>query len=650
MDTKKEAKTVLDLLQNATERWANEPYIYRKTDKGWTPDTFKDVGAKSSYIAAFLHSYINLKEGAKVALIAEGRPEWVEAEYGIYKARCVSVPLSVKLSIPEIVFRINHSDADAIIFSSNTAIKVHEAMKSVEKKIKVIFLDSETDFITARTEELGYKKNTDLFYFDTVLEKGKEILEKNPALIDSLGEKITENDVCAISYTSGTSGNPKGVMLMHKSYFTNAMVIESLFKFHPREYRTLVILPTDHAFAHTVVLYHSLLDGDSIYFTDARKGNSSMLKNFPINLLEVQPKYLLLVPAILLSFKKKILASIKKQSPFVQKIFFKSLKAGEAIRGNGYDKVAFSTRIKNFFPYIIAKTLVFKKVKKTIGNPKIIVVGGAALDIELQKFFTSMGVNVLQGYGMTETGPVISACTSELPHSIKYGTVGRIAPLVECKIVKEDGNIASSYEKGDIFVRGGSLMKGYYKNEEATREALIDGWMKTGDMGYLDKDGFLCISGRSKALLISKEGEKHSPEEIESEILHSSTLLNQLILHNSENPYTVALATLDNEAVLTLKLKNGITTSEELYKAIMDDANAYLKTTSTNVMWQPSLFMITGTEWTERDGFVNSTMKLVRGKVEKAFEDRINEVYTDRDAAIEHNKAIVQSLFFPNGQ
>ena len=646
MDKKNNANTVLDLLDNAVSRWAKEPYIYRKTDAGWTPDTFEDVNNKSDYIAAFLHSFLGLKVGAKVVLIAEGRPEWVEAEYGIYKARCVSVPLSVKLSIPEIVFRINHSDADAIIFSSNTAIKVHEAMKSTEKKIKVIFLDKQNDFITAKTEELGYKKDTDFFYLDTVFEKGKQAVSFNKDLIPNLKKDIKEDDVCAISYTSGTSGNPKGVMLMHKSYFTNAMVIEALFEFKPREYRTLVILPTDHAFAHTVVLYHSLLDGDSIYFTDARKGNSSMLKNFPINLLEVKPKYLLLVPAILQSFKKKIVASIKKKPEWVQKLFYKGLKAGEAIRGNGYDKVPFSVKFKNCFTYFVAKTLIFGKIKKTIGSPKLIVVGGAALDEDLQKFFTSIGVNVLQGYGMTETGPVIAACTHMHPHSIKYGTVGKIAPLVECKIVKEDGEIASAYEKGDIFVRGGSLMKGYYKNPEATAEALIDGWMKTGDMGYLDSDGFLSISGRSKALLISKEGEKHSPEEIETEILHSSSLINQIILHNNENPYTIALVTLDKEAVLSLKIQQEITSTDDLYKAIAKDANSYLKTTSTNVMWQPAIFVITGTEWTERDGFVNSTMKLVRGKVEKAFEDRIAEVYNNKDEAIKTNKDMVEKLFF----
>ena len=646
MDTKNNANTVLDLLDNATQKWGKEPYIYRKTDKGWIPDTFEDVNNKSDYIAAFLHSFLSLKIGAKVALIAEGRPEWVEAEYGIYKAHCISVPLSVKLSIPEIVFRINHSEADAIIFSSNTAIKVHEAIKSAEKKIKVIFLDKESDFITAKTEELGYKKDTDFFYLDTVFEKGKQAVNFNKNLIPDLRENIKEDDVCAISYTSGTSGNPKGVMLMHKSYFTNAMVIESLFRFKPREYRTLVILPTDHAFAHTVVLYHSLLDGDSIYFTDARKGNSSMLRNFPINLLEVRPMYLLLVPAILQSFKKKIVTSIKKKPDWVQKLFYKGLKAGEAIRGNGYDKVPFSIKLKNCFPYFAAKTLIFSKVKKTIGNPKIIVVGGAALDEDLQKFFTSMGVNVLQGYGMTETGPVIAACTNMHPHCIKYGTVGKIAPLVECKIVKEDGEIASAYEKGDIFVRGGSLMKGYYKNPEATKEALIDGWMKTGDMGYLDNDGFLSISGRSKALLISKEGEKHSPEEIETEILHSSTLINQIILHNNENPYTIALITLDKDAVTALKAQSAITSTDELYNAISKDANAYLKNTSTNVMWQPAIFVITGTEWTERDGFVNSTMKLVRGKVEKAFSERIDEVYANKDEAIRKNKDMLEKLFF----
>lgn len=639
-------RTVIELLKVAREQYGDHPYMYRKTNEGWKADSFKEVDDKSSAIAAFLRFKLNIQKESKAVLIAEGRPEWMEAEMGVMKAGCISVPLSVKLTIPEIQFRIEHSDANLVIFSSNTAVKTHEALKALDKKVKLLFLDEKSQFKDDRIGELGYYDGDNLFYLKDALSIGKDIINQNPEKVDAMIDEVKEDDVCVISYTSGTSGNPKGVMLMQKNYYTNAFVAVKLFSFKPYELSTVVILPTDHAFAHTVMLYHSLICADAVYFTDARKGNASMLKNFPVNLIEVQPSFLLLVPAILGSFQKKIKAAINAKGAFVKKLFDNGIAARINMLGDGYHKVPFSTKFKNYIPYKIADLIVFPKVRKTMGNPDFIVVGGAALDIKMQKFFNALGVKVVQGYGMTETGPVISACTPFLPNSVKYGTVGRVAPYVECRIVKEDGTLAKTGERGDICVSGDSVMKGYYKNESATDEVLKDGWMNTGDVGFIDEDGFISVVGRSKALLVSTEGEKHSPEEIETEITHESKFINQIVLHNSENPYTIALVTLNIDDVKEHIRANGIKDENALYTSLEEDFNRYVKSTKTNVMWQPAVFIITEGEWTDADGLVNSTMKLVRSKVAAAFKDRMNESYSNKDSAVITNKAILKKMFF----
>lgn len=639
-------RTVMALLHNACVKWGDQPYLYRKTDSGWVADSFNTVEEKSSLIAAFILGKLKLKRGAKVVLIAEGRPEWIEAEDGVMKAGCVSVPLSVKLTIPEIVFRIEHSDAEAVIFSANTAVKTHEALKELKTRPQLLFLDEQSNFKDARIKELGYTVGESVFYFNDALNIGKEIISNSPTIVEDSIKQISENDVCVISYTSGTSGNPKGVMLSHKNFVTNGDVARRLFWYKDRYLSTLVILPTDHAFAHSVVLYHSLFCGDSVYFTDARKGNASMLKNFPINLQEINPKFLLLVPAILKSFKKKITSQIKQKPAFVQNLFNKGINARINMLGDGYHATPLSVKVKNYLPYKIADILIFKKIRGILGNVEFIVVGGAALDKSMQLYFNALGITVVQGYGMTETGPVIASCTHVLPQSNKYGTVGKVAPLVECKIIKEDGTEAARGERGDICVSGDSVMKGYYKNEEATKEALSLGMMNTGDVGYIDEDGFITVVGRSKAILVSAEGEKHSPEEIETEIQDNSKFINQIILSNNENPYTIALVTVDEEAVKDTIKKANIVSANALYDIISEDFNTYAATTKTNVMWQPAHFIITGTEWTEKEGFINSTMKIVRNKIKDAFNSRMETAFIDKGKADSENIELLRELFF----
>ena len=314
-------------------------------------------------------------------------------------------------------------------------------------------------------------------------------------------------------------------------------------------YRSIVILPVDHCFAHTVALYGALFKALDLYFLDTRGGITSALKNIPINLKEVKPEFLLTVPALTGNFMNKMIEGVKEKGGFIYKIFDNGLKAGCYRNGDGFEKPGIINQIFSYFPYKLASALIFKKLKNIFGGElQYMVGGGALLDIKQQQFYYAIGAPVYQGYGLTEAAPIISANT---PFIHKMGSSGGIMPGVTCKIMDDSTNETNKGKIGEIVVKGDNVMIGYYKNEEATTKTIIDGWLWTGDLGYLDKDGFLVVTGRNKALLISADGEKYSPESIEEAIINSSELIGQAIIHNNQNKFTSAVITLD-----PLKVKN----------------------------------------------------------------------------------------------
>jgi long-chain acyl-CoA synthetase len=235
-----------------------------------------------------------------------------------------------------------------------------------------------------------------------------------------------------------------------------------------------------------------------------------------------------------------------------------------------------------------------------------------------------------QGYGMTEASPVIS---TNVEDHVKLGTCGIALEHVEIQVVKEDGTIAVPGEKGEICVRGPNVMKGYFKNPEATKETLIDGWLHTGDLGWLDSEGYLTVAGRAKALLISSDGEKYSPEGIEDAIISSSNLISQVMVWNDHKKFTCALITLDDGQIHNLIKERKITSKEELLEAIKDSFYSFRKEPSYKnfvpLNWTPATFQIIPEQFTESDGLINSTLKLVRHKVVEKYSDLIDYIYTD---------------------
>lgn len=643
-------RTVINLLRQASEQFGDAAYLNQKGNDGWVSESFNDVLEKSGHFAlALLQAGIN--PGDRIAMIVEGRNDWIITEYGILRAGSINVPLSIKLLPEEIQFRLSHAECRAIIFSSNT---IESVLKSIDTKQDelplLIYIDTNIDKHKELLESFGLNAEKDFIFLQSMYEKGKVLAATETQKLDDIEAKIEEDQVVTISYTSGTTGNPKGIMLTHLNYWANSTDAMSIFDVNKGD-KLMLILPLDHSFAHTVGIYASAVKGLSIYFADARNGNKSVLKNIPKNLKEANPHFMLTVPALTGSFMNKMKEGVGEKGKLIAGLFEKGVAAGIKLYGNGYNKAP-SGSIGERIVYKIAYNLIFKKLQKVFGdNFRFNVGGGALLDISQQQFFAAIGAPVFQGYGLTEATPIISANT---PGRHKLGTSGMVLPGIECKIVDDAGKTVPNGVKGEIVIRGNNVMKGYYNNPEATAEVIRDGWLFSGDLGYIDEDDFLVVVGREKALLISSAGEKYSPEGIEEAIMNSSELVSQVMVYNDMSPYTVAVINLEHGKINELIKEQNLSNPEQLLEQIKKSFYSY-KTTEVYKgqipeIWAPQSFIIGKEDFSEQNQMINSTMKMVRHKVLNHYKKEVNFMYSKEgnQPLNQINLDNLQALYFKN--
>lgn len=637
-------RTIVRMLHEAAQKYPTRTYTNTRGDEGWIASTFTETDRSSDYVAAYLINR-GFKAEETLAILSEGKGAWVTCEHGVIKARMISVPLSIKLTSDEIAFRVNHSEAVAIAVSSNTLPIVLKALPLFEREILFIYLDDEDDRLKKQIEESGWVEGTHYVVMKRILAEGEAILKKKPTLVKNLEKQIKEGDVINICYTSGTTGNPKGIMLTHVNYWTNVHDAIDLFKIPEGTFETVIVLPVDHSFAHTVGIYTALLQGITLHFVDSRGSNAAIIRNFPKNMVELNPTFMMTVPSITGNFMKKMTQGITQKGPFIEGIFNRGLKAGIARNGDGYNKPSTWTMVKTWWPYTIANLLVFPKLREIFGSKMLYCVGGGALlEARQQHFFAAIGVPVYQGYGLTEAAPIISSNT---PHRHKFGTSGVVCSSEICKIMVDEKTEAKVGQRGEIVIKGENVMKGYFKNPEATAEALRDGWLWTGDLGYYDEDGFLVVTGRAKALLISKDGEKYSPEEVEEVMVNHVPMINQLMVYNDHQLLTTALVTLQEDQAKRLIKERGAQTPEEALTLLCTELKSYEPHADfIPKMWLPSRFALIENPFSEADGLVNSTMKLVRYKTAEFYKERIELLYESEEANMKENLRVIRSLFF----
>jgi len=613
-------KTIIELLENSAQKYANNPYLLEKKTDKYEAITYKETKEQAWKVAAGLLA-LGINKGDRIALLSESRTDWVLSELGVLHARAICVPLSILLREgADLKFRLDHSESRWIIVSRNQLDKINSIKKDLKNLEKVILLDPKEDY------------SQDEIYMGDVKKMGEDYLGKNHEKFMQMIESIGPDDYVNICYTSGTTADPKAIILSHRNYTANIEQALTLMDV-PEWWTTLLILPWDHSFAHTVGIYIMMATGASFA---AVQGKSYLdnLKHIPENIREIKPVFLLSAPTLAKSFRKGIEKGIRDKGPFIEKLFNHALKIAYTYNGIGWDK---GKGMKIFLKplYSLYDVILFKKIRASFGGRLKFFFGGAALlDIELQKFFSAIGIPMLQGYGLSEASPVISG-NMEKRH--KLGSSGFLVKNLELKICDEDGNEMPVGKKGEIIVRGENIMKGYWKNEKATRETLRDGWLYTGDMGYMDEDGFLFVLGRFKSLLISDDGEKYSPEGIEETISDRSQFIDQMMLYNNQNKYTSALLVPNGEALTKWAKSNNVNLTESKgLEAVLNELESVINQYKQGGVyddlfpsrWLPSAIAILDEPFSGDNKLLNSLGKMVRAKIVDRHKDKIDFLYT----------------------
>ena len=616
--------TLIQFVEKYCGKYADNVFLREKVDGTWTETTFAQTKAEAYRVAAGLMS-LGLQKGDKVALLSEGRNRWVIGEIGILYTGAVNVPLSISLGDEDLVFRIQHSEARMVFTSRNQLPKVRRILDRCPGVERVVVFDILESF---EEKEVA---------FDSVCEAGDAFLAAHNDEFVERYSSVGPDDYANISYTSGTTADPKGILLTHRNYTANVEQAATVITIPP-EYVMLIILPLDHCFAHVAGFYIMMYSGASIATVPAGKGGMEALRNIPMAIKEIRPHVMLSVPALSKNFKKGIEAGIAKKSPTVQKLYAFAVKNAIKYNREVYNKGGLSFWRKPLMA--ILDKLVFASVREAAfgGRMKFFVGGGALLDIDLQRYYYAIGIPIYQGYGLSEATPIICANS---PVRYVMGSSGRTVLPMECKICDADGNTVPDGELGEIVVKGENVMAGYWKNPESTAKTIVDGWLHTGDMGYLwPKDNrILYVVGRFKALLISADGEKYSPELMEESYVESSKFIDGAVLHNSQDPYTILLAVPNKDALkayVQAEYPSLDVTSDEakakMLEKLQEEVNIFRKGGAKAGMfperWLPAAVVVLPEPFTAANGQLNSTSKMVRRKVEEAAADAMKVAYT----------------------
>ena len=615
--------TIIQFVEKYVSLYSGNTFLWEKRGNEWTSTTFEQTRQEAYRIGAGLMA-LGVQKGEKVSLLSEGRNLWVLGELGILYAGAVNVPLSIKLEESnDLVFRIRHSDSKYVMVSAQQLPKIRKILPDLPLVEKVIVLDELPEYEEKEIPVSEIQRSGDLF------------LKEHGDMFRQRYSSIGPDDYANISYTSGTTADPKGILLTHRNYTANVEQAQSVIGVTPED-RMLIILPLDHCFAHVAGFYTMMSYGASIGTVPPGRTPMEALRNIPMSIKELQPTVMLSVPALAKNFKKNIESGVKAKGPKVERLYNFALNMAISYNKEGYNKGGITQFWKKPLLALFDK-LIFKSVRQALGGRmKFFVGGGALLDIDLQRYYYAIGIPMYQGYGLSEATPIISA---NAPARHILGSSGCVVKPMEIKICDADGKSLPYGEKGEIVIKGENVMAGYWKNPKATAETVVDGWLHTGDMGYMRDKDFLYVVGRFKSLLISADGEKYSPEGIEESMVENSRYIDQIVLHNSQDPYTIALLVPNKDALKAYVKESAPGLSPDSVEArtmmlekIQQEVNSYRKGGANYgafpERWLPAAICVLPEPFTEQNHMVNSTMKIVRGKVEKAYEDRMRFAYT----------------------
>lgn len=574
----------------------DKPFLWAKKDRVWRPLSWREVSHQVAALAANLRA-MGLSEGDRVVLVSENRPEWCIADLAIMAAGCVTVPTYTTNTERDHQHILENSGAKAVIVSD----------AKLARNLLPAVLRSNTKFVIGIDDlRVGQQSGNVSFHkWDDLVTDG----EKQVAEVQERMEKITRDELACIIYTSGTGGAPRGVRQHHGMILHNVEgcleIIQDDFGWHDEVF--LSFLPLSHAYEHSGGQFLPIALGGQIYYSEG-------LEKLVSNIEEVRPTIMVVVPRLFEVIRARMLKAVEKQGKVANLLLGRALSLGEKSYHKGglpfYDK-----------PMQLAVDKLFKpKIQQKFGGRiKALVSGGAPLNPEIGIFFHSLGLMLLQGYGQTEAGPVISC--NRPAAGIKMDTVGPPMPNTEVSIA----------EDGEILVRGELVMHGYWRNQAETDRVLKDGWLHTGDIGHIDEKGRVVITDRKKDLIVNDKGDNVAPQRVEGMLTLQPEIL-QAMVYGDKRPHLVGIIVPDPEWVAEFADANGLPKDLKLLKehdkfraavrAAVDRVNAQV-----SVIEKVRNFAFADEQFTIENEQMTPSMKIRRHVLKEVYADKIAGLY-----------------------
>ena len=588
----------------SAKRHSSKAALMEKTDNVYRSITYQEMKENVLNMAAFFLS-AGFSPLDKVALLSENRSEWPISDLGIISAKLVNVPIYPTLTPEQIAYILNDAGCKAIIVSK--PLQYHKILK-IQKECPalkyILVMDPDDHYAIEGITVLTYK---------AALTLGEKALQSEINLVEKTLLTIQEDDLMSIVYTSGTTGSPKGVMLSHKNFVSNAISATKALGFNADKL-SLSFLPLSHVLERTV---HYV-----IQYCGATIAYAESIDTLANNLQEIHPNTFVAVPRVFEKIYNRIIQNIEKETPLKKKIFEWSLGIGKAVANLQVEGKTVPLDLKT--KHILADKLVFQKIReKTGGQLEFAISGGAPLMKELAEFFYAVGIQIYEGYGLTETSPVI--CCNR-PNKVKFGSVGQAL---------EDVSICIA-EDGEILAKGPNIMLGYYKNPQATQEVIdSEGWFHTGDIGDIDANGFLRITDRKKDILIMSNGKNVAPQPIEN-TLKKSLYIEQAILVGNNKKYMAALIHPDFELLEKACQERGashnthteIAHSKEAHHLMREEINLLLKDFARYE--QIKKFVLVEDEMTQENGLLTPTLKYKRRPINERYANEIATLFAEK--------------------
>lgn len=597
-----EFKTIPAIYKHLTEQFGKgkeRPFLQHKVDNNYVGITYSEFQKQTEELAFGLVK-LGVKRGEKVSIIAENRPEWVYTDMAVLGLGGVDVPLYPISTSDTIEFILNNSESIGIIVSNNFHLNKVLKVRDKCKTLKFIIVMNDMDVSQ-------YDK---VYTFSQVMELGKRLKNDNPSLFKDSLNIAAPDDTATIIYTSGTTGEPKGVVLTHWNIMSN---VQSAHKSFPIDENDIFLsfLPLCHIFERMAGYYTAVSCGAMICYAES-------IEKIAQNMTEVKPTVMTAVPRLFERMHSKIIKNVESQPEKKQKIFQWALEVGKLYFEAGKDgrSIPIGLTIK----HKLADKLVFKKLReRTGGRLRFFISGGAALSRDLGEFFVSAGIKIIEGYGLTESSPVLSCNRLD---DFKFGTVGKPFPGVEIKIASD----------GEILAHGPNIMQGYYKNKKETEATIKDGWLHTGDIGVFDAEGFLIITDRKKHLFKTTGGKYIAPTPIENLFL-ASKYIDQFVLIGDRRMFLSALIVPDFDAVkeyadahrIQYNSVQDLLESKQIYEMLEKELGQFQKRLANYERVRK--FKILDQPFSIETGEMTPSLKLKRKVIEERYGDLIEDMY-----------------------